>query len=120
MGTRGLLLVCLLLAIVGWFAMGYFTYQYPPDALNRWIGLALLWPTLVASFVPLIHAVHSRRGDESEIATRATRQSVFAATYVTLCLWLRMIQALNWANGLLMLLLFVATEALLSGRPTEA
>jgi hypothetical protein len=116
MSTRSLLALCILLAIGGWVAVGLFTYYNPPDALNRWIALALLWPTLLASCLPVIYTIHLRRGRKDTVAAPLARQSAFAATYLTLCLWLRMIQALNWANMLLMLLLFVATEALLSAR----
>jgi cation transport ATPase len=118
MSTRALLALCILLAIGGWVAVGLFTYYNPPDALNRWIALALLWPTLLASCLPLVYSIHLRRGGKGTVAAPLARQSAFAATYLTLCLWLRMIQALNWANMLLMLLLFVATEALLSARQT--
>ncbi len=118
MSTRVLLTLCVLLAMGGWIALGVFTYYNPPDALNYWIALVLLWPTLMASCLPLVYAIHRRRGKEGVFVARMIRQSAFAATYVTLCLWLRMIQALNWANMLLMLLLFVTTEALLSARQT--
>ncbi len=116
MSTRALLVLCILLALCGWIAVALFTYHNPPDALNRWILLALLWPTLLATCLPLVYSIHRRRGAQGAVAAAATRQSAFAATYVTLCLWLRMIQALNWTNMLLMLLLFVATEVLLSTR----
>jgi len=93
MTTRGILILCIFMALLGWFALGSFTYYNPPDALNRLISLAILWPTLLATFLPPA-----------------------AALFVTLCVWLRMIQALNWANTILMFGLFVMTEALLSGR----
>ncbi len=116
MNTRGILALCILLALLGWFALGYFTYHNPPEALNRWIALAMLWPTLVATFVAPIYAIHVRRSGDGSVAARAARQSVFAATFLTLCLWLQMMQALSWANAILMMLLFGATEALLSAR----
>jgi hypothetical protein len=106
----------LLLALLGWFGLGFFTYHNPPDVLNRWIALAILWPTLVATLLPPVYAIHWQRNRDSEIALPVTRQSTLGATFLTLCVWLRMMQALNWANALLMLLLFVATEALLSAR----
>jgi hypothetical protein len=116
MSRRTLLALCALLAALGWGALGFFTYHNPPEALNRWIVLAMLWPTLVATFLPAVYTYHWRREGAGDISLRAGRQSAFAATFLTLCVWLRMIQALNWANALLMLALFVATETLLSAR----
>lgn len=116
MSTRAILGLCVLLALLGWFALGYFTYHNPPDALNRWIALAMLWPTLVATFLPPVYLIHLRRDSDGAIASRAARQSVLAATFLTLCVWLLSMRALNWANAILMLLLFVLTEALLSAR----
>jgi len=114
MSRRTLLTLCALLATLGWVALGFFTYYNPPEALNRWVVLSMLWPTLMASFLPPVYAYHWRRQGNEEISSRSGRQSVFAATFLTLCVWLRMIHALNWANTLLMLALFTATEVLLS------
>ncbi len=116
MTTRGILILCIFMALLGWFALGSFTYYNPPDALNRLISLAILWPTLLATFLPPAYAINLRLRDDGDIMLRAARQSALAALFVTLCVWLRMIQALNWANTILMFGLFVMTEALLSGR----
>ena len=116
MSTRVILIFCVFLALLGWSTLGYFTYYNPPDALNRWIALAMLWPTLVATFLPLIYAFHLRRSRNGEVTSRAARQSVLVATFFTLCVWLLIMRALNWANAILMLLLFILTEALLSAR----
>jgi hypothetical protein len=91
--------------------------------------VAILWLTLWATFLPLAYWVHLRRqrlprtergmeyrAAEEGIVSRAARQSALAALFVTLCLWLRMAQALNWANLILLLLLLVLTEVVLSSR----
>ncbi len=115
MTTRGLLILCVLVALLGWFALGSFTYHNPPDALNRLIALAILWLTLLATFLPLVYVVNLRLS-ESDILPRAARQSALIALFLMLCVWLRMIRALNWANAILMLSLFIMTEVLLSTR----
>jgi len=109
----GILALCVLLAFLGWFAWASFTYYNPPDALNRWIALAILWPTLLATFLPLAYAIHLRLKSSGNTVLHAARQSALAALFLTLCLWLRTVRALNWANATLMLVLFVLTEALL-------
>ena len=56
------------------------------------------------------------RAAEEGVVPRAARQSALAALFVTLCLWLRTVQALNWANLILLLALLVLTEVVLSAR----
>jgi hypothetical protein len=116
MSTRWIMALCILLALLGWVGLGAFTYHNAPDALNRWVALAILWPTLAVTFLPAAYAIHLRRRNDAEVGLRAGRQSAFVATFLTLCTWLRMVEALNWANALLMASLFIATEALLSAR----
>lgn len=116
MSTRGILALSILLALLGWLALGSFTYYNPPDALNRWIALAILWPTLLTTLLPLAYVIHLRLRSSGYILSRAARQSALAALFLTLSVWLRMVQALNWANAILMLSLFVLTEVLLSAR----
>ncbi len=114
MTTRSILALCILLALLGWLALGFFTYRNPPDAWNRWIALAMLCPTLLATLLPLLYAIHPRLGSSGSVASRAARQSALAALFLTLCVGLRMIRALNWANLMVMLSLFILTEVLLS------
>ncbi len=116
MSTRSILALCIVLAVLGWFGLGSFTYHNPPNALNRWIALAILWPTLLTTFIPLAYAIHVRLERNADIMPRAARQSALAALFLTLCAWLRTIRALNWANAILMLALFVLTDLLLSAR----
>lgn len=116
MSTRGVLALCILLALLGWFTLGSFTYHNPPNALNRWIALTILWPTLLVTFLPPAYAIHVHLRSSGDIVPRATRQSALAALFLTLCVLLRMMQTINWANTTLMLVLFVLTEVLLSAR----
>nr|MBC7245986.1 hypothetical protein [Chloroflexota bacterium] len=116
MSTRGILALSIILAFLGWTSLASFTYYNPPNAWNRWIVVAALWPTLLATFLPLVYALHLRAEKLEGAISSAARQSALAALFVTLCVGLRITQALNWANALLMLLFFVVTEALLSAR----
>lgn len=116
MSARVILALSILLALLGWYALSSFTYQNPPQGWNRWIAVAMLGPTLWASFLPLTYAVHLRMNHEDGILPSAARQSALTALYLTLCAGLRIIQALNWANAILLLALFICTEVLLSTR----
>jgi cation transport ATPase len=111
--TRGILALCLVLAAIGWVGLASFTYHNPPEPWNRWIAMAMLWPTLLAMLLPLVYGIHLRLNHE-DIAPRAARQSALAALFLTLCVSLRMMHALNWANVILLLLLFALADTLLS------
>jgi hypothetical protein len=119
MSTRGILSLFIILALLGWVGLASFTYYNPPDAWNRWIVVAILAPTLWATLLPLAYWFHLRRqrlGAEEGVVPRAARQSALAALSITVCVWLSMVRALNWANLILLLLLIVLTEVLLSSR----
>ena len=119
MSTRAILALCVLLALLGWFALGSFTYHNPPQGWNRWIAAAILGPALWATFLPLAYEIHLRMDRSENIVPLAARQSALAALYLTICVGLRFIQALNWANAMLLLALFVLTEVLLSAREDQ-
>jgi hypothetical protein len=115
--TRGILALFVVLAILGWVGLAFFTYYNPPDAWNRWVAVTVLWLALWATLLPLVYWFHLRRqrlGAEEGIVPRAARQSALAALFVSVCIWLHMARALNWANLALLLLLLGLTEGLLS------
>ena len=119
MSTRGILALFIVLAILGWVGLASFTYYNPPAAWNRGIAVAILWLTLWATLLPVAYSFHLRRhrlAAEEGVVPRAARQSALAALFVTLCLWLRTVQALNWANLILLLALLVLTEVVLSAK----
>jgi len=118
MSPRSALVLCFLLALLGWLALGWFTYYNPPEPVNRWLALGILWPTLWATLLPPAYAIHLRRKKTTDILFRATRQSALLALFVAVAIGLGFLGALNWANALLMLVLIVLTEALLSARET--
>jgi hypothetical protein len=117
--TRAILALCVVLALLGWFALASFTYHNPPQGWNRWIAVAILGPTLWTSLLPIAYAFHRRAEREEEVVLIAARQGALASLYLTICLGLRLVQALNWANALLLLALFVLTEILLSTRGNQ-
>ena len=119
MSTRRILALFIIVAVLGWVGLVSFTYYNPPDSFNRWIVVAILALTLWATLLPLAYWFHLRRqrlGDEEGIVPRAARQSALAALSITVCVWLSMVRALNWANLILLLLLVALTEILLSSR----
>jgi len=118
MNRRSALALCLLLALLGWLALGWFTYHNPPELVNRWLALGILWPTLWATLWPPAYAMHLRRKKTTDILFRATRQSALLSLFVVVAIGLAFLGALNWANALLMLVLIILTEALLSARET--
>jgi hypothetical protein len=119
MSTRGILALLVILAVLGWGGLASFTYYNPPGALNRGIAVAILWLTLWATLMPLAYSIHLRRqrlAAEEGIVPRAARQSALVALFISLCLWLRTVQALTWVNLFLLLMLVVLTEVVLSRR----
>lgn len=116
MSTRAILALCAVLAVLGWFALASFTYHNPPEGWNRWIALAILGPALWTSLLPIVYALQHQAERDEDAVFPAARQSALASLYLTICLGLRLVQALNWANALLLLALFVLTEILLSTR----
>jgi hypothetical protein len=119
MRARAILALSIVLALLGWFALGSFTYHNPPVGWNRWIAVAILSPTLWASLLPLTYGIHVQLNHDDGILPLAARQSGLTALYLTLCAGLRLIGALNWANAVLLLALFVLTEVLLSTREQQ-
>jgi len=118
MGARGITILSIALILLGWFALGSFTYYNPPSTANRIIALALLWAALLVTLLLPAYFVNLRLRSDSEVVIRAARQSALAALFLTLCLWLRMNQALSWTGATAMLSLFVLTEVFLSAKGT--
>lgn len=119
MSTRAILALCVVLALLGWFALASFTYHNPPQGWNRWIAMAILGPTLWTSLLPAVYALRRQAAHDEEAVLLAARQGALAALYLTICTGLRLVRALNWANALLLLALFVLTEILLSTRGSQ-
>jgi hypothetical protein len=93
-----------------------FTYQNPPIPQNRWVLTAILFPTLWATLLPLLYRLHRQPEPDETIMPRVARRSALAALYLAICMGLRLIGALSWANAVLLLVLLVLTEVVVSTR----
>jgi hypothetical protein len=87
--------------VSSWLGLAYVIWNTDPSlAINRMLFLGLLFVAL------LTHYLHFRftsaKAYKSD-ARRSFREGALAALFVTLCSWLRMGQALNWINTLLLL-----------------
>jgi len=116
MSERAILALCIALALLGWFALGSFTYHNPPVGWNLWMATGILLAALWATFLPLLHRFHPKPRHGENIMPRVVRRSGLAALYVTVCAGLRAVRALHWANAVLLLLLLILTEVVLLTR----
>lgn len=93
--------------VLSWMGLAYVVFNTDPTvALNRLSFLALLFLALLATLSPLAHYLHfrftTRKSYRSDV-WRSFREGGLAALFLSLCAWLRMGQALNWINALLLL-----------------
>ncbi len=98
-----------------WLGLAYVVYATDPGiALNRLAFLLLLFAALLTTFALVAHFLHFRfttaRSYQSDVG-RSFREGGLAAMFFTLCAWLRMSQALNWINALLLLTALALIEA---------
>ncbi|HIC94825.1 MAG TPA: hypothetical protein EYP09_11360 [Anaerolineae bacterium] len=106
---RGMAIGSAFVAALSWAGLAWLVCRTSPGPLTRPLFLALLFMALMSTSFPA--ALHFG-GHEP----RAIRQSGWAALFVTLCAWLRMIQALNWIIALLLLGVFGLVEFLILAR----
>ena len=123
MSNRRLWALSSILGVITWLGLAYVVYNTDPGiALNRLAFLMLLFVALLATFSPLAHFLHFRftaaRSYRSDIR-RSFREGGLAALFFVLCAWLRMSQALNWINALLMLSALALIEAFVLVRSSQ-
>jgi hypothetical protein len=107
----------LIFSLLAGLGLAYVVWNTDPAlTLNRLAFLGLLFVAVLALLSPLAHYLHFRftpaqayRDDPG----RSLREGGLAAAFVTLCAWLRMGEALNWINALLILSALVLVEALI-------
>lgn len=96
-----------ILGVISWLELAYVVYGTDPEiALNRLAFLVLLFVALLTTFSPMAHFLHFRFTAASSYRSdvrRSFREGGLAALFFVLCAWLRMSQALNWINALLLL-----------------
>lgn len=96
-------------AALSWAGLVWLVCRTSPGPLTRPLFLALLFVALMSTFIPIaLHFVGH--------GLRAIRRSGWAALFITLCAWLRMIRALNCVVALLLLGVFGLFEAFILTR----
>jgi hypothetical protein len=97
----------LLASVLAWLGLVYVIWNTDPaETLNRLAFLALLSLGLFTLLSPLAHYLHFRFTSPQSYrddAWRSLREGGLASVFLALCVWLRMGQALNWINALLLL-----------------
>lgn len=105
--SRRLWALSFLIGVFCWLGLAYVVWSTDPSlALNRVMFVVLLFFGLLTLLSAVAHYLHFRftsaktyRND----AKRSFREGALAGLFLTLCAWLRMGQALNWINALLLL-----------------
>ncbi len=108
------------LGILGWLGLAYIVLCTDPGiALHRLLFLVLLFVALLATFAPVAHFLHFRfttAGSYQSDVQRSFREGALAALFFVLCAWLRMTEALDWINGLLLLSALALIEVFVLAR----
>jgi hypothetical protein len=117
MESRRLWTASALVGLLGWLGVAYVVTSTDPDlTVNRLAFLALLFLGMVSVLAPVAHFLHFRFTAAKSYrsnARRSFREGGLAALFVMLCAWLRMGQALNWINALLLLSTLALVEVFL-------
>ncbi len=114
------IVISLALAVVTWAGLIYLVMATDPWALEprrtvvRLLFLALFFLALSFTLYPPFLLIESRRGEGlGQSSLRPGRRGGLVALFFALCAWLRMSEALNWTNVLLLLAAVILTELLL-------
>ena len=104
---RPLWTLSFVVCVSSWLALAYVIWSTDPSvATNRLVFLCVLFVGFLTLLAPVAHFLHFRftpkKSYRSDVR-RSFREGALAAIFVTLCAWLRMGQALNWINTLLLL-----------------
>ena len=105
--TRRLWVLSSLIGVLSWLGLAYLIWSTDPAlAMNRVMFVVLLFFGLLTVSSAVAHYLHYRFTSAKSYrsdANRSFREGALAALFLTLCAWLRMGQALNWINTLLLL-----------------
>jgi hypothetical protein len=105
--SRSLWVLSTVVCLSSWVGLGYVVWNTDPAlTVNRLLFLALLFMALLTLLSALAHYLHFRFRSAKSYRSdfkRSFREGALAALFLTLCAWLRMGQALNWINALLLL-----------------
>ena len=96
-----------LIGVFSWLGLAYVVWNTgPSSAMNRVMFVVLLFFGLLTLLSAVAHYLHFRFTSAKSYrsdAKKSFREGALAALFLTLCAWLRMGQALNWINALLLL-----------------
>lgn len=121
MRLRDAAVIDVFVATMTWAALGYIVERTQPTLGARLVFLALLLVALTSLLLPVvaaIHAVVSRRLDESGLPTWL-RQALLAALFSVVSLWLQMLRALNPFNALLLAGVLILLEVMILDRGSK-
>jgi len=113
MTNRRVFVGSIIVAVIGWGVLIYFTYAVWPDFLSIGVALFLFFVALLGTLAPVACYLNFRLvGPEKyqEHLSRPLRQAGFASLYVTICILLRILGILSWTTALLLLSVFITTE----------
>ncbi len=96
-------------AALSWAGLVWLVCRTSPGPLTRPLFLALLFVALMSTLFPVTLHLGGH-------GLRAIRRSGWAALFITLCAWLRMIRALKCVVALLLLGVFGLFEAFILTR----
>lgn len=108
--------IWLLTTALGWLGLIYLIYSTHPEGVNRWLFFVLFFGSVTAASLGPAYYLNLRFARESPHQVRlmrALREGALVGLYLTLCAWLEMIRALNWANALVILGILVLLESFL-------
>jgi hypothetical protein len=107
MQSRRLWTASVLMGLLSWLGLAYVVVNTDPAlTVHRLAFLLFLFLGLVSVLSPLAHYLHFRFTAAKSYRSdprRSFREGGLAGLFVMLCAWLRMGQALNWINALLLL-----------------
>ena len=106
--------------VLSWLGLAYVVLRTDPGiALHRLAFLVLLFVATLTAFSPIAHFLHFRftaAGSYRSDVRRSFREGGLVALFFVLCAWLRMTEALNWVNGLLLLSALALIEVFVLAR----
>jgi hypothetical protein len=102
----------LALAILGWAGFLYYTYWMPPAGATYPGFFAILFVAATCTVLPIILVIDGRRRS----SWRLVRMAIWIGLWVTLCVWLQLLQLLNWGTAILFLAIFALIEWFIMSR----
>ena len=112
--------ISVFLAILAWLGLYFLINSFSPKTSARSLFFPLLFVALTTTFVPVAFYLNYRfarpRGQAVISNWRPIRQSVGAALFLVLCVWLQMLRVLNWIIAALVLAVFSLIEVFILTR----